>query len=177
MTMGHRIAVLKDGDLQQVGTPIEVYDQPANLFVAQFIGTPPMNFLHAAVGEGGGRLGSDGFALQVPPGWRASTAGKDGMKVVVGIRPEHVVEPGRSPRGQTAPLELEVEIVETLGDELVVHGRIGEDIVVFKQDPHRAPSLGEKVRVQLELEAMHLFDSQTELRLAAAEPAAGPEAP
>jgi multiple sugar transport system ATP-binding protein len=72
------------------------------------------------------------------------------------------------PRGQAAPLELEVEIVETLGDELVVHGRIGDDIVVFKQDPHRPPALGDKVRVQLELEAMHLFDAQTELRLAAA---------
>ena len=168
MTMGHRIAVLKDGDLQQVGTPIEVYDRPASLFVAQFIGTPPMNFLHLALRDGGARVGADGLDLPVPASWRPASAGKDGQKVVLGIRPEHVLDPSRAPRGQGAPLELEVEIIETLGDELVVHGRIGEDIVVFKQDPHRPPSLGDKVRVQLELEAMHLFDSQTELRLAAA---------
>jgi multiple sugar transport system ATP-binding protein len=172
MTMGHRIAVLKEGDLQQVGSPIEVYDRPANLFVAQFIGTPPMNFLHLTLGEGGTRLGADGFALTVPPPWRAATGGKDGTRVVLGIRPEHVLAPDHTPRGQAVPFELEVEIVETLGDELIVHGRIGDDVLVFKQDPHRPPALGDRVRVQLELEAVHLFDSQTEMRLAAGEAAA-----
>jgi multiple sugar transport system ATP-binding protein len=167
MTMGHRIAILKDGKLQQVGSPIEVYDRPGNLFVANFIGTPPMNFLHATLGEGGATLTGAAFSLAVPAGWRTATAGRAGQKVVMGIRPEHVLEPGRATRGESAPLELSVEIVETLGDELVVHGRIGEDVVVFKQDPHRPPAVGDKARVLVELDAMHLFDEKSELRLAA----------
>jgi len=166
MTMGHRIAVLKDGRLQQVGRPIEVYERPANLFVAQFIGTPPMNFLHAEVRQGGARLAGAAFDLPVPEAWRAGAA-QGGGRVVMGIRPEHVLEPGRAARGLSAPLPLTVEIVETLGDELVVHGRIGEDVVVYRQDPHRPPALGEQVTVQLELEAMHLFGEATQQRLAA----------
>ena len=76
MTMGHRIAVLKDGDLQQVGTPLEVYETPANLFVAQFIGTPPMNFVAATIGDGGATLAAAKFTLPVPAALRPVTGGK-----------------------------------------------------------------------------------------------------
>jgi multiple sugar transport system ATP-binding protein len=165
MTMGHRIAVLKDGDLQQVGTPIEVYDRPANLFVAQFIGSPPMNFLGAELADGGRTLRGAAFAIPVPAAWQAAAAASAGRRVNVGIRPEHVLEPARAARGQSAPLELIVEIVETLGDELVVHGRIGDDLLVWKQDPHRPAALGDRIQVQVELDAVHLFDAQTEQRL------------
>jgi multiple sugar transport system ATP-binding protein len=167
MTMGHRIAVLKDGKLQQVGTPLEVYERPQNLFVAQFIGSPPMNFLGARIAEGGRSLEGNGFTLAVPTPWQAAAAAGPGRRVSIGVRPEHVLGPGSAPRGPAAPLGLAVEIVETLGDELVVHGRIGEDLVVWKQDPHRPPAIGEQVPVQLELDALHLFDTQTEQRLGA----------
>jgi multiple sugar transport system ATP-binding protein len=166
MTMGHRIAILHGGKLQQVGPPLEVYERPANVFVANFIGTPPMNFVHATLQNGGGALQTATFTLPVPPDYRALTAGKAGKKVIVGIRPEHVLDPAMPARGETSPMELTVDIVETLGDELVVHGRLGEDTLVFKRDAHRPPELGSKVPVKLEIGAMHLFDAETERRIA-----------
>jgi len=165
MTMGHRIAILHAGKLQQVGPPLEVYERPANMFVANFIGSPPMSFVHATLADGGGVLQAGGFTLPVPAEYRSLTSGKAGTKVVVGIRPEHVLDAEMPSRGETAPLELTVEIVETLGDELVVHGRLGEDSLVFKRDAHRAPELGSKVATKVELGAMHLFDATTERRI------------
>ncbi len=96
MTMGHRIAVMKDGDLKQVGTPLELYEKPANLFVASFIGTPPMNFVTATLSEGGSLLSASGFALPVPAALRPATRGKDGRKVIVGIRPENILDAGQA---------------------------------------------------------------------------------
>jgi multiple sugar transport system ATP-binding protein len=165
MTMGHRIAILHAGKLQQVGPPLEVYERPANLFVANFIGSPPMSFVHATLADGGGVLQAGGFTLPVPAEYRPLTAGKAGTKVVVGIRPEHILDVAMPARGETAPLELTVEIVETLGDELVVHGRLGDDSLVFKRDAHRSPEMGSKVATKVELGAMHLFDAATERRL------------
>jgi multiple sugar transport system ATP-binding protein len=165
MTMGHRIAVLHAGKLQQVGAPLEVYERPANLFVANFIGTPPMNFVKGALADG--VLEASSFRLPLPQELRAAAAGKAGRKVVLGVRPEHVLDAAAAARGETAPLELTVDIVETLGDELVVHGRSGEDVLVFKRDAHRSPEIGAKVAVKLELSQLHLFDAETELRLAA----------
>jgi multiple sugar transport system ATP-binding protein len=165
MTMGHRIAVLHAGKLQQVGSPLDVYEKPANLFVAAFIGTPPMTFVNATVAEGGTRLQAAGYALPVPARLRAALAGRDGSKVVAGIRPENVVPPGRAPRGEAAPLTVTVEIAEPLGDEVVVHARAGEAAMVFKQDPHRSAAIGDTLEVQLELDALHLFDATTERRL------------
>jgi len=166
MTMGHRIAVLHAGKLQQVGAPLEVYERPANLFVANFIGTPPMNLVKGALADGGGVLEASSFRLPLPQALRAA-AGQAGRKVVLGVRPEHVLDAEAPARGETAPLELTVEIVETLGDELVVHGRTGDDVLVFKRDAHRAPEVGARVPVKLDLSQLHLFDAGTELRLGA----------
>jgi multiple sugar transport system ATP-binding protein len=166
MTMGSRIAVLHAGKLQQVGAPLEVYERPANLFVAAFIGTPPMNFVRATVADGGASLRAGAFAIPVPSSARAALAGLAGRPVVAGIRPENVLPAGRATRGEGAPVEATVEIVETLGDEIVVHARAGDDVLVFKDDPHHAPDVGAKVAVQLDLAALHLFDAESELRLA-----------
>jgi multiple sugar transport system ATP-binding protein len=164
MTMGHRIAVLHAGKLQQVGAPLEVYERPANLFVAAFIGTPPMNFAEAVVHRGE-RIDAQGFSLPVPARLRSTVSERDALKVVVGIRPENIVPQGRTPRGAAVPLQVTVDVAEPLGDELVVHGRVGEDLLVFKQDPHRAATVGESLEVQLELDALHLFDAATTLRI------------
>jgi multiple sugar transport system ATP-binding protein len=171
MTMGHRIAVMKDGKLQQVGTPLEVYEQPANLFVASFIGTPPMNLVPAALADGGTALVASGARLPVPERWRAATAGRDGRKVIVGLRPENLRETERAPRssgaGVFATLGGTVEFTEPLGHEVIVHTRIGDDLLVAKLDPHRAPEMGDEVALVAELDALHLFDGETERRLAA----------
>jgi len=165
MTMGHRIAVMKDGRLQQVGTPLEVYERPANLFVANFIGTPPMNFFDAVVRDGGGRLEAGAFALPAPERQRPLLTKRDGRKVVVGVRPENLLEIGKPARGVTATIALEVEIVEPLGHEVVLHGRAGEDLIVAKLDPSHVPAPGDRVDVAVELDALHFFDPETEKRL------------
>jgi multiple sugar transport system ATP-binding protein len=165
MTMGHRIAVLKDGKLQQVGTPLEVYERPANVFVANFIGTPPMNFFAAQVADGGARLAAGTFALPVPEALRAVTAPLAGRKLLVGVRPENLVEAGKPTRGATAPVRLEVDIVEPLGNEVVLHGHAGEDRFTAKLEASRVPRPGEHVDVAVELEKIHLFEPESEKRL------------
>ena len=167
MTMGQRIAVMKDGKIQQVGTPLEIYGHPENLFVANFIGTPPMNFLAATVGDGGKTLAGPGFSLPVPSNLQGTTAGKDGLKVMVGVRPEHVLHPSGTARGETARLSGIVEVVEPLGDQAIVHLRVGNDVLVYPVDPHDMPEMGDKADVVLELEHLHLFDAVTERRMAA----------
>jgi multiple sugar transport system ATP-binding protein len=167
MTMGSRIAVMKDGKIQQVGTPLEIYERPENLFVANFIGTPPMNFIPTVLRDGGSRLEGPNFSLPVPASLRKATAGKDGRRVVVGIRPENMLAPSKETRGETARLTADVEVVEPLGDEIIVHGRVGDEVLVYKLDPHDMPEIGQKLEVVVELDRMHLFDVETERRLAA----------
>ncbi|MFN2549275.1 MAG: ABC transporter ATP-binding protein [Myxococcales bacterium] len=166
MTMGNRIAVLNAGKIQQVGTPLEVYERPQNLFVANFIGTPPMNFIRATVADGGSLLEAKTFSLPSPAAARGALAGRRGKTIVVGIRPEDVVESGRSTRGATAPVELTADLVETLGDEVVVHGSRGEDEIAFKMDPHNPPAFGGKVAALVQIDRLHLFDADTEQRIA-----------
>jgi multiple sugar transport system ATP-binding protein len=165
MTMGHRIAVLKEGRLQQLGTPLEVYERPANIFVAQFIGSPPMNFLNATLDAGGTTLVGEGFSLPVPQSMRSVTAGKGGKKLKVGIRPDHILQPGQSARGESAKLDSKVEIVEPLGNELIVHARLGEYGLVFRMPPQHTPETGATLPVVVELDSLHLFDAETEQRL------------
>src|SRR5262245_35281574 len=167
MTMGHRIAVMKEGKLQQVGTPLDVYDRPANLFVAQFIGTPPMNFLRGQLKDDGATVAGASFSLSIPQELRAVTQGKSGAELVVGIRPEHLHARPPPDRGPTQELKVPVELVEPVGDEVVVHGKLGEDGMVFKLDPHQAPETGQTVAVHVQLNALHLFDGKTEKRLSA----------
>ena len=167
MTMGQRIAVMKDGKIQQVGTPLEIYGRPENLFVANFIGTPPMNFLQATLADGGKTLSGKGFSLPVPDSLRTLTAGADGRKVIVGIRPEHILHPSATARGETSRLSGKVEVVEPLGDKAIIHVRVGDDVLVYPVEPHVMPQMGDQAELVLELDQLHLFDAATERRLAA----------
>ncbi|MGC4001510.1 MAG: sn-glycerol-3-phosphate ABC transporter ATP-binding protein UgpC [Anaeromyxobacter sp.] len=164
MTMGHRIAVLNEGKLQQVGAPLELYERPANLFVAAFIGSPPMNFFKGTL-RAGGVMEAAGFKLELPPALKAAVKGKDGQAVVAGIRPENVLQPTRTPRGPSAKVPVVVEIAEPLGDEVIVHARVGDDVLVYRQDPRPIPGIGDKLEVQVELEHLHLFDAASQLRI------------
>jgi multiple sugar transport system ATP-binding protein len=148
MTMGHRIAVMNAGRVQQVGTPLEVYDRPANVFVAQFIGTPPMNFFPAKVRDG--VLDAGSFSLPLP----RSVAATD---VLLGIRPENL-------RGESR-FQAKVELVELVGHEAVVHLRVGESPFIASYDAHEAPRVGATVAVGVEMDRVHLFDSRSEARL------------
>jgi multiple sugar transport system ATP-binding protein len=167
MTMGHRIAIMQKGELLQVGTPLEVYEQPANLFVAGFIGTPPMNFLPGVLADQGASVAASGCRLRLPAGLAAATRGQDGRKVVLGIRPENVREPDRGAGGAgLAPITTRVEFVEPLGHEVIVHARVGDDLLVAKVDPHRAPEMGTELALAVEIDAVHLFDAASEERIA-----------
>ena len=166
MTMGSRIAVMRDGRIQQVGEPLEIYQRPVNLFVANFIGTPPMNFLKARLEEGGVASLATGATLSLPPSARPAQA-QPGRQVVLGIRPENVVDPGEAGDGPTASLPVEVDFVEPLGDEVIVHGRLGDEVLLCRLAPNRLPAAGSRLEVALELSRMHVFDAETELRMTA----------
>ena len=153
MTMGHRIAVMNAGKIEQLGTPLEVYERPANLFVAQFIGTPPMNFFRATLTDGS--LKAAMFSIPAP-----NTAGEAG-EVIVGIRPEHVHEPNAPVRGATASVAAVVELVEQLGHAVVVHARAGQDRIAALFEPHTLPHVGETIDLKLETERIHLFPPAT----------------
>lgn len=167
MTMGDRIAVMKDGKIQQVGTPLDLYDQPANVFVATFIGTPPMNLFRATLTDGGKTIAASKFSIPVSKALQPLTSGRNGAKIVVGVRPESVIQEGRQSRGETASVKTIVEIVEPLGNEVIVHGKIGDDLFVAKLDPHMIPRLGDEIALVIELDTLHLFDAETEKRIVA----------
>ncbi|HEX2831757.1 MAG TPA: sn-glycerol-3-phosphate ABC transporter ATP-binding protein UgpC [Thermoanaerobaculia bacterium] len=161
MTMGHRIAVMNAGRIQQVGTPLDVYDRPSNVFVAQFIGTPPMNFFNAVVSDG--QLSAAKFSIPVPETLRSAV--RNGQKVLVGVRPENILAPNQEGRGATARVPGVVDIVEPIGHEAIVHSRLGDDLLVASFDSHNIPRVGDTIDLVIELDSLHLFDAETEMRL------------
>jgi multiple sugar transport system ATP-binding protein len=169
MTLGHRIAVMKDGQVLQYDGPRMIYDQPANMFVAGFIGSPPMNFLFVRLIEEGGRvwLQGRGFKLWVPPEKVSpelrAYLGKD---LVFGLRPEDIrtLDTVRqAPEGRA--FVGRVKVREALGDELIVYADVAGDEIVAKLDPRLAISPGQEVTFVALLEHMHLFDRETEKAL------------
>jgi multiple sugar transport system ATP-binding protein len=162
MTMGHRIAVMRDGKLQQVGPPLEVYGRPKNLFVASFIGTPGMNLLQGTVEEMGQRIAAAGLSLPVP----AELSGRlaTGRKIVVGIRPGDIGYPG-SGNSDAVRLEGTAELVEPLGHEVVLHLKVGSQLLVAVVDARSVPRSGDAVELEIRSRNMHLFDAASEERI------------
>ena len=158
MTMGDRVAVLKDGLLQQVGTPRELYDRPTNVFVAGFIGSPAMNLLDLPVADGGVQFGDI-----VHPADRAELSGAGG-KVTLGVRPEDL---DLSEHG----IAVNVEVVEELGADAYVYGTLktGEDDhpIIARVDGRRPPEKGSTVHFQPKEGHVHLFDAESGERLGA----------
>ncbi|HEX6350105.1 MAG TPA: sn-glycerol-3-phosphate ABC transporter ATP-binding protein UgpC [Candidatus Dormibacteraeota bacterium] len=150
MTMGDRIALMYDGILQQVGTPGEVYDHPANLFVAGFIGTPTMNFVPVTTANGSAK--ASGFDVKLP-----RSVGE--KKAVLGFRPEAVTD--RVVEGGNA-LQMKVDVVERLGSDQFLYGQVGGDQVTARVDPRMQVAVGDTVRLGLDTRSLHLFDSDTE---------------
>jgi multiple sugar transport system ATP-binding protein len=161
MTMGTRIAVMDKGELQQVGTPQQLYDQPTKLFVAGFIGSPSMNFIKVTR-EGDGVKG-EGVTLPVPTRYRSAAEGA--TQLVAGFRPEHL-ELGEIPNSAT--IRAKADVVEFLGDQELLHvtlpGHEG-DIVAVVGSEHRVKP-GDVIDLKLPLEKLHLFDESTGASLA-----------
>jgi len=155
MTMADRIAIMSAGRLQQVGTPQEVYAAPANLFVAQFIGTPPMNTLEGTLGDGGVDIGAG--VVPVPPHLTGRLEG--GRKLVVGVRPEHLtLTPG-------GPVTFAVRAVEWLGHECLVFGTIGGADAVVRQTGMPDVRPGDTAQVAADPGDVQVFDVETTERL------------
>ncbi|MEV4148361.1 sn-glycerol-3-phosphate ABC transporter ATP-binding protein UgpC [Amycolatopsis sp. NPDC049691] len=156
MTMGDRVAVLRDGVLQQCASPRELYENPRNSFVAGFIGSPAMNLATLPLTEGGVQLGD--VVLPLPRS--VLTAAGDLREVVFGVRPEslELVSEGG--------FELVVELVEELGADAYLHGKVGDDRFVVRVDGRTPPRMGDNVRVGLRGEGeTHAFHPETTLRL------------
>jgi multiple sugar transport system ATP-binding protein len=153
MTMGDRIAIMNAGILQQVGTPGEIYDHPANLFVAGFIGSPTMNFVPATVTNGSAK--ASGFEVKLP---KPVAAGKG----TLGFRPETVTDRITDP---ASTLDMKVDVVERLGSDQFLYGQVGGDTVTARVDPKMKVEPGDSVKLGLDTRTLHLFDAETELAL------------
>lgn len=156
MTLGDRVAVFDHGELQQVGSPLEIYDQPANRFVAGFLGSPPMNFFSGELTQGLNFQINAETRLELPERFKASLLGEKDIEV--GIRPEDllVVNPGDS------SLKGTVEVVEALGDRADVHVRLaGSDaqdrLVIARGDKLEIPKRGDQVSLMPRSQAIHVF--------------------
>jgi multiple sugar transport system ATP-binding protein len=163
MSMGDRIAVMRNGGIEQLGTPDEVYNHPASLFVAGFVGSPAMNFLPAEYQDGATpqlQIADGAFTLPVDSRWAASIREQaTGNRFTFGVRSEDIAlftseGPGRIPS--------EVYVMEPLGDVNLFDLRIGEHIVKSKTLPNFRLGIGEKVWLELASDKLHLFDASTE---------------
>ena len=158
MTMASRIVVMKLGRIQQIGTPIEIYNNPANLFVAGFIGSPAMNFIKVKFdAKTGLATCADGRVIKVPA---SVTKGKDIPEdVILGIRPEDVVP---VEEGDKDSFEIEVNVSELLGNEYYVHTDFGGVDLISKFPANKIISIHDKLHVAFKGEKIHFFDPKTE---------------
>jgi multiple sugar transport system ATP-binding protein len=152
MTMGDRIAIMNGGILQQVGTPDDIYDHPANLFVAGFIGSPTMNFVPVTMQNGTAK--ASGFDVKLPKH-------VDSPKGTLGFRPEAVTDRP----SEDATLDMKVDVVERLGSDQFLYGQVGGDTVTARVDPRMKVVPGDQVKLGLDTRTLHLFDAETEKAL------------
>ncbi len=163
MTMGDRIAVMKDGVLQQVGTPQELYDHPQNVFVAGFIGSPSMNFATTRTEGTDLMLGSAKLALSGSVAKAASERPK-GSEVLIGFRPEHLdVANGQA---DSVRIPAQVDVVEYLGNEELIHGQAEGNEIVALISSDRKVRAGDQIELSVPVDKLHVFDPETELSLA-----------
>ena len=160
MTMADRIVVMKDGYVQQIGTPRELYFDPVNVFVAGFIGEPPMNFLKGTVKDGNLKFGDVEFDLRNVIGNNIQEY--EGKEIVFGFRPEGIL---LGEKEQAYHVPCTVELTEMLGDNTNVYVDIGEEKAILKIDPHHTPETDSDIQFSIPFENVYLFDGETEKRI------------
>lgn len=167
MTLGNRICVLRGGDVMQFDTPMTLYNQPANLFVAGFIGSPPMNFLRGTLTEQGGSVQfvSDGREVQIDLSahpHQQALAAQAGRPVVLGIRAEHLTD---QPNPAYHAQPMAIDALEQLGNELFAYGMLAGNRFVARLPADSMLRLNEPAMLYWQTEKCHLFDAETEQRL------------
>ncbi|MBO4555657.1 MAG: sn-glycerol-3-phosphate ABC transporter ATP-binding protein UgpC [Elusimicrobiales bacterium] len=166
MTLADRIVIMFGGKVQQEGTPMQVYSKPNNLFVAGFIGSPTMNFLHgkASVKAGKAEFVSKDVKLDLPAKLIDPKALKDGQEIVVGVRPDDIYVDVKNPEGFTEELEGRLDVSELLGHRENLYIYLGDTRILANTDAvGRTP--GSKIKVRFNLANMHVFDKETEKRI------------
>ncbi|MEG2981568.1 MAG: ATP-binding cassette domain-containing protein, partial [Stenotrophomonas sp.] len=162
MTLGQRIVVLKDGIIQQIDTPMALYDRPANLFVAGFLGSPAMNVLRGTLqGDAGGVTVVDG-AWQAPLGQATIDPAWLQKPIAVGVRPEHLQPAGSE---DTHAFTARIEGIEPVGNEIFVNMSSGQHALTMRVAPQALPGVGEDIRVAIHPQGLHFFNPETGERL------------
>ena len=160
MTMGDRIVVMDAGAIQQIDTPINLYDAPRNKFVAGFIGSPAMNFVEGIIEDGTGTVFNEGsFRLPVPAHLTSALHEYSGKKVVLGIRPESLLL--SNDKVASGSFDARVELVEPMGSETFVYARTGNHALIARVDAHVAPPNGSTINLIPRPDKMHFFDAES----------------
>jgi multiple sugar transport system ATP-binding protein len=163
MTLGDRVVIMRDGRVQQVGTPLQVYGKPANKFVAGFIGAPAMNFVSVTVHSEAGSTAveASGLKLTVTAANARALESYNGRQAIMGVRPEHLA------LGDGAPglgFDARVDVVEQLGSEILLETRVGDHSITVARVAAETPiASGDQVRVSAQPGRLHFFDPETEL--------------
>ncbi|CAH0298301.1 Trehalose import ATP-binding protein SugC [Peribacillus simplex] len=166
MTMATRLVVMKDGIVQQVGAPKEVYDEPANVFVGGFIGSPAMNFFSGTLKEGIFHIGP--VRIEVPEGKMKGLReqGYIGEQIILGVRPEdfhdELIFVDASPN---TTINIKVEVAELMGAEIMVYSQINDQNFVSRVDARTEVKAGQQMKLAIDMNKVHFFDSKTETRI------------
>jgi multiple sugar transport system ATP-binding protein len=167
MTMGDKIVVMRDGKVQQIGSPLYLYNHPINKFVAGFIGSPPMNFLTVKVGEEGGKIFIEESAFKLSPAAEHNSLLKPyvGREISFGIRPEDLPYAENHQGSSSGVIKAKVTVVEPLGAEIHVWGTTGTQPLVAKVPPHNLVKIGDEVVFSPVMDKARYFDRDTELSI------------
>ena len=156
MTLGDRIVVMKSGEVQQIDTPMRLYEKPVNLFVAGFLGSPAMNFFNGRID--GGQIAVGATLLPFPAG---AAYAPDAREVIVGVRPEDLaLAPGAA-----GALDAKLEVIEPVGNEIFLNLRHDDRAIVMRVPPQALPERGSTLRIAIRPERVHVFDARTERRI------------
>jgi len=166
MTLADRVAVMRDGVLQQVASPQVVYERPANVFVASFLGSPTINLVPATVDSRDGSLvaAAEGFSVRLPETLGGVVGGLVGRPILLGVRAEHL-HASSLDGVPTARVRGVVEVVETLGSELIAHVRVGAHLLAVKARADAGLAVGREAELFLEMEEVKLFDPESGINL------------
>ena len=161
MTMATRIAVMKDGILQQIDSPQRLYDSPFNAFVAGFIGSPAMNFFNAKLVSTNGAVTVDvgTFEVPVPASKKSMYEAYAGKEIIFGIRPDDIHDPDFTPPGiEAAPVDVAVDVTERMGNEIFAYLVSNDENFVGRIDPRTKYKTGDQAQVVFNMDNMHLFE-------------------
>ena len=164
MTLGDRVVVMRDGWVQQIGEPLELYNSPANRFVAGFIGSPAMNFATVMVADVGGRIRIENPGLQIgiPTEYVDRMRPYVGRHVVFGVRPEDLHVAGDADPAD-ACFDAEIEVIERLGPEILLDMRVGGESMVASVEPTVRVKVHDRLRLGVNRDRLHFFDAETEV--------------